>query len=309
MDFSPQFCYNRINHFNATKEGTPMKIVKPENLKNESLRVEVIDTYVSEWKRGDCFYKYKKTHRPFSALFFVLSDMELDYVELSEKGEKIHKTHAKKGDILYVPSHVLYYSVFQISDRAASNSTFTVNFRLFDARGNEILLDKHIVLLKNPVNRYMNEDLMNLHKCMTNPIANDRLRINSIYFSILYYATRTRTSGNQSDAIKRAVQAIENEWNQNEKMEKYAAMCNMSPSYFYREFREYAGMSPAKYRNYIRINVAKSDLLNTNMTVKEIARKVGFDDALYFSRIFSNITGMSPVAFKKEFEEEPLLGK
>jgi AraC-like DNA-binding protein len=111
-----------------------------------------------------------------------------------------------------------------------------------------------------------------------------------------------RTGGSHTDDIKRAVQAIENEWNLNEKMEKYAALCNMSPSYFYREFREYAGMSPAKYRNYIRINVAKSDLLNTNMTVKEIAEKVGFDDALYFSRIFSSITGMSPTAFKREMD-------
>lgn len=281
-----------------------MKVVTPENLKNQNLRAEVIDTYVSEWKRGDRFNKYKKTRRPFSAFFFVLSDMELDYIELSENGEKIRQIHAKKGDILYLPSHILYYSVFQISDRVTPNSTFTVNFRLFDALGEEIILDRHIILLKNPVNRYMNEDLMNLHKCLTNPIANDQLRINSIYFSILYYATRTRTGGNQTNAIKQAVQAIENEWNQNEKMEKYAAMCNMSPSYFYREFREYAGMSPAKYRNYIRINVAKSDLLNTNMTIKEIAQKVGFDDALYFSRIFSNITGMSPLAFKKDIEAE-----
>ena len=281
-----------------------MKIIQPEQLKNQSVHVDVIDTYVSEWKRGDRFEKYKKTRRPFSALFFVLSDIELDYVELSENEEKIRKTHAKKGDILYIPSHILYCSFFQILQSDPSPSTFTVNFRLFDASGEEILLDRHIFLLKNPVNRYMNEDLMNLHKCMTNPIANDRLRINSIYFSILYYATRTRMGGNQTDAIKRAVEAIENEWNQNEKMEKYAAMCKMSPSYFYREFREYAGMSPAKYRNYIRINVAKSDLLNTDMTVKEIALKVGFDDALYFSRIFRTITGMSPIAFKKDIEAD-----
>ena len=284
-----------------------MKTIKPENLKNQSLRAEVIDTYVSEWRRGDHFNKYQKTKRPFSALFFVLSDMELSYIELSENGEKLRKIHAKEGDILYIPSHVLYYSIFRIPEDASSSSTFTLNFRLFDPFGEEILLDEHIILLKNQVNRYMSEDLMNLHKCLNNPISHDKLRINSIYFSILYYATRVRTSVNQTQAIKKAVQAIENEWNQNEKMEKYAAMCNMSPSYFYREFREYAGMSPAKYRNYIRINVAKSDLLNTNMTVKEIAEKVGFDDALYFSRIFRHITGTSPLSFKKDIEAERAL--
>ena len=146
----------------------------------------------------------------------------------------------------------------------------------------------------------MIEDLINIHKSSTNPIANDRLRVNSLYFSILYYATRVRLDGNRSNVIRKAVQAIESEWNRNEKMEKYAALCNMSSSRFYQEFREYAGMSPTKYRNHIRINIAKSDLLNTNMKIKEIAEKVGFDDAFYFSRIFRNITGMSPNKFKKE---------
>jgi AraC-like DNA-binding protein len=279
-----------------------MRTVSPESLKGMSIRAEVIDTYISEWRKGDRFNKYQKVKRPFSALFFVMSDMELDYVEISESGEHICTTHASKGDILYLPANILYHVVFKVKDRSALPTTFTVNFRLFDADGEELLLDRHVLLLKNQVNRYMSEDLINLHRCMTNPIAHDRMRINSIYFSILYYATRVRTGGSHTDDIKRAVQAIENEWNLNEKMEKYAALCNMSPSYFYREFREYAGMSPAKYRNYIRINVAKSDLLNTNMTVKEIAEKVGFDDALYFSRIFSSIAGMSPTAFKREMD-------
>ena len=262
--------------------------------------MDVIDTYITEWKNGERFYTYKKTKRPFSALFFVLSDMELDYIELCENGEEFRKIHAKKGDILYIPANIFYHCVFEVLDDTAKASTCTINFRLFDSIGEEVYLNDHIILLNNQVNRYMSEDLMNIHKCSTNPIANDRLRISSIYFSILYYATRNRTGGSRTDVIKKAVQAIENEWNQNEKMEKYAALCNMSPSYFYQEFREYAGMSPSKYRNNIRINIAKSDLLNTDMTIKEIAEKLGFDDVFYFSRLFRNITGMSPKAFKND---------
>lgn len=277
-----------------------MKIIEPENLKKHNLRVEVIDTYISEWKNGDLFSKYKKIKRPFSALFFVWSDMEIDYIETRENGDKITKIHAKRGDILYIPSEVLYHSIFHVPKDKALSSTVTINFRLFDSNQEEVLLNNHIVLLNNKVNRHMNEDLENIHKCTTNPIEHDRTRINYLYFSILYYATRVRLSSSNSEAIKKAVQAIENEWNLNEKMEKYAALCNMSPSYFYQEFRKLTGMSPAKYRNHIRINVAKSDLLNTDMTIKRIAEKVGFDDVFYFSRIFRNITGMSPTAFKNE---------
>ncbi len=277
-----------------------MRIIKPEELKNHNLCVNVIDTYITEWKNRARFYKYHKSRRPFSALFFVLSDMDLDYIEVSETGAEIKRIHAKKGNILYIPSGIFYHCVFEVRDGVKEASTCTINFNLFDLNGEEIMLDDHILLLNNQVNRYMSEDLINIHKCSTNPIANDRLRVNSIYFSILYYATRVRPDGNRSNVIKKAVQAIENEWNRNEKMERYAALCNMSISRFYQEFRDYAGMSPTKYRNYIRINIAKSDLLNTNMKIKEIAERVGFDDAFYFSRIFRNITGMSPKEFKKE---------
>ncbi len=46
---------------------------------------------------------------------------------------------------------------------------------------------------------------------------------------------------------------------------------------------------------------AKWELLHTLRPVKEIAREVGFDDELYFSRLFRKATGLSPTAFR-EFE-------
>jgi AraC-like DNA-binding protein len=48
---------------------------------------------------------------------------------------------------------------------------------------------------------------------------------------------------------------------------------------------------------------AKWQLLHTLRPVKEIAREVGFDDELYFSRLFKKATGMSPLHFR-EFETE-----
>ncbi len=277
-----------------------MKIIRPEELRNHNLSVNVYDTFITEWKNGERFDKYRKSNRPFSALFFVLSDIEIDYIETDERGDEIKRIHAKKGNILYIPSKIFYHCLFYVGEGVTETSTCTVNFSMFDLKGDEVLLNDHILLLNNQVNQYMTEDLINIHKCSTTPLANDRLRINSIYFSILYYATRVRPDSHRSDVIKKAVQAIESEWNLNERMEKYAALCHMSMSRFYEEFREYAGMSPTKYRNHIRINIAKSDLLNTNMKVKEIAEKVGFDDAFYFSRIFRSITGMSPKEFKEE---------
>ena len=275
-----------------------MKIIPPQALKQHSLCADIIDTHITEWQEGDRFERFKKRYRPFSGLLFILSDMEMIYKELDEHGHIISQTTAKKGDILYIPKNVRYDIKFYLK-HGQRRDTYTVNFNLYTLHGNEVLFGERIFLLDNKVNPFMTEDLMNLHKRFHNPIACDKLHISSLFFSILYYATKTKGESKASDAIKLAVDAIEKEYNKNERIEKYAQMCHMSPTYFYQEFRALTGMSPIQYRNHIRINVAKSDIHNTDMTIKEIAVKVGISDEFYFSRLFKRITGISPKQFKQ----------
>ena len=275
-----------------------MLIVPPEELRSWNLCVDVVDTYVTEWKNGEQFRKFEKKRRPYSALYFVLSDLESRYSELNGEGEEVGNVFCKKGDILYLPENLLYRSRFSVPEGAPS-ATCTINFHLYDQQGNAVLLGEHPILLSNRVNSFMTEDLFSIHKCTTTPAACDRLRINALFFSILYDATTKSRQEKNAGTVRAAVEAIETEWNRNEKMEKYAALCNRSMTCFYREFKEYTGMSPTQYRNHIRINMAKSDMRNTNMTVREIAAKVGFEDEFYFSRLFRKMTGTSPTAFKE----------
>ncbi len=271
-----------------------MKLIAPDQLKHHSLCAELIDTHFTEWKDGERFELYRKRPRSFSGLLFVVSDVETVCTELDENGAVVRRISAKKGDILYLPKDIIYHSVFYCE----KTHTCTLNFNLYDITGDDVLLDNHILLLNNKVNPFMTQDLENIHRIFHNPIASDKLNLNSLFFSILYYATRRRGESKVAPLIKLAVQAIENEYDQNKPIETYAQLCNLSPTYFYREFRAYAGMTPIEYRNSLRINVAKSDLHNTEMTIKEIAQKVGIYDEFYFSRLFKRITGMSPKKFK-----------
>lgn len=73
----------------------------------------------------------------------------------------------------------------------------------------------------------------------------------------------------------------------------------ISASYCSREFSRTIGSGFREYLRDIRIAAAKRLLSTTTLAVREIAEKVGFRDANYFSRVFSNTQGVSPGAFRR----------
>lgn len=65
-------------------------------------------------------------------------------------------------------------------------------------------------------------------------------------------------------------------------------------------FKEEFGISPSKYILELRMTAAKNLMRqHPDMLLKDIAEAVGYDDQLYFSRVFKNSEGMSPKAYQK----------
>ena len=86
----------------------------------------------------------------------------------------------------------------------------------------------------------------------------------------------------------------------NRSIEELAIMCNMSLSTFNRAFKKEFSASPVKYINQQRVNKAKDLLHDLTLSMADIAYEIGFNDPLYFSRIFKRLTGRSPSQFRKE---------
>jgi two-component system, response regulator YesN len=75
---------------------------------------------------------------------------------------------------------------------------------------------------------------------------------------------------------------------------------NFNSSYLSKIFTKYIGENPVKYLTALRINKAKYLLLNNeDLSIKDIGEQVGYPDQFYFSRIFKNVTGKSPVGFRQ----------
>lgn len=77
-----------------------------------------------------------------------------------------------------------------------------------------------------------------------------------------------------------------------------AKLCNMSLSSFKRAFKDFFNDSPNNYINTKKINKAIELLQASELNIGEIAYEVGFNDPLYFTRLFKKRTGLSPSEFR-----------
>jgi len=104
--------------------------------------------------------------------------------------------------------------------------------------------------------------------------------------------------------IRQACLYFRENLNTNVNIETLARELNVGYSYFRQMFRKYTGISPTQYHLSLRIQKAKDLLVSTNQSFKEIALDLGFESYFYFSRIFKDKTGKSPMEFRKEHYQQ-----
>lgn len=80
-----------------------------------------------------------------------------------------------------------------------------------------------------------------------------------------------------------------------------ARISGLSPSRFAHIFSAAFGISPQKYIEDRRIELARQRLFLSRRSIREIAAEAGFKDQLYFSRRFRKYTGLSPSEFRDQF--------
>lgn len=87
-------------------------------------------------------------------------------------------------------------------------------------------------------------------------------------------------------------------------IKEIAQECNMSEGHFIREFKNAIGLSPLSYRLSNKIKIAKDLLCGTYLSINQISSACGFEDAMYFSRIFKRREGISPMQFRKTYQNK-----
>lgn len=91
---------------------------------------------------------------------------------------------------------------------------------------------------------------------------------------------------------------------QNVQLADVAKQFGMSLRNFNRRFLTATGKTPLRYLQGLRIEEGRDLLGNSNLSIAEIAEKVGYQDSSYFSRLFRDILSTTPQEYRKSMRSK-----
>lgn len=103
-----------------------------------------------------------------------------------------------------------------------------------------------------------------------------------------------------TDNINFAIKLMRQNLHRELHMEDVATQAGMGYSKFRRKFKDYTGYAPAQYFLRLKMERAKDYLLNTPLSCKEIAYRLGFDSASHFNKMFRLNQGQTPIEYREK---------
>ncbi|WP_190284778.1 AraC family transcriptional regulator [Bacillus sp. S3] len=99
-------------------------------------------------------------------------------------------------------------------------------------------------------------------------------------------------------SVQKALMYINHHFTEEISLESVAKQAHLSPNYFSNIFKKTTGSSFIEYLTHLRIDKAKSMLMDLNCTIYQISEDVGYSNSRYFSRVFKAYMGMTPSEFR-----------
>lgn len=103
---------------------------------------------------------------------------------------------------------------------------------------------------------------------------------------------------NMAQKIARCIDYMKQHMAQPLRVSRLAALANLSSSHFTAAFKRQTGYAPIDFLIRLRMHQACQLMDTTAQPIKEIAARLGYDDPLYFSRLFRQVNELSPTRYR-----------
>ena len=138
-----------------------------------------------------------------------------------------------------------------------------------------------------------------------NEILRGLLKIFLMYISRLYvHENRQYSKPGNTDLVKRFFELLEKNYISCRVVSDYAKKLAVTSNYLNDVVKKATGVSVSSHIQQRVVLEAKRKATHAQMTMKEVAYKLGFDDSYHFSKYFKKASGVNFSQFKKEISQQ-----
>ena len=230
----------------------------------------------------------------------AVRDHDLIHYITSGKGRYFdgRKEHllARGDGFLVTPAHKVFYE----ADSSDPWEYYWVGFNGTDAAR---VLGQAGLSHSNPIFHYGNdsllrERLLNIYQQNgSSPSAEARMQAALLLFLadlMEHCAVAQDTHKSGYEYVEKSLRFIDYNYSRSISVDDIARNAGISRSHLYRIFVENTGQSPKAYLSALRIRQACTLMKKSDISITAIANSVGFENSLYFSKVFKKFKGMPP---------------
>lgn len=204
--------------------------------------------------------------------------------------------------LLLVPKN----SIYKATEPKSTNYIFA-EFDLFDTNGEEIFLGKHPTLLFESCPELLQQYFNNLYNAFAGIEAKSAMYCNTILYQLILNIAAEKSitpKAKTEQSILQVIAYLRRHYFETVSIKELCKISLLSSTLLRENFKKYTGCTMVEFKNKLRVENAKIQLLKTNLPVKVIAAQLGFENVFYFSKVFKQFTGVSPSEFKALHKEK-----
>lgn len=266
--------------------------------------------------RHNADWNFEKINSPFTRIYYVTGGDAT--VKLNSE---IH--HLTKGNMYIIPAFTEHSDIctgefahyyVHIYEDVSTGQDLTGNYDFpFEIAGTPMdemlfknLCDHNVAMALKNTDPKIYDNKHSLIECVRlnreRPLF-DRLESMGIIYQLFgrfmrYAKPKFHTSDSR---IGNALKALTGKLGETIRIEELAQEACMSKDHFIRLFRQKLGYTPTQFIIDKKMMKARLMLASENMSTKDIAYSLGYDDVSYFTRLFKKHTGTTPLQYRNSF--------
>ena len=163
------------------------------------------------------------------------------------------------------------------------------------------------IILNNPLGDSIQKHILKIYEARGNELEH-AVEMTGYLYTLLSFFIKTSSKKNSqntaSNYVQKGIEYIAANYSYPITVEDIADYVGLSRSHLFRSFQNVLNESPKEYLTNFRMKQACYLLEHSDLSITVIANSVGFDNSLYFSKIFHNKKQMSPRDYRKHLSKK-----